>query len=322
MLFRHSSLPVLLAAVGGVLGAASHARLGARGEKPGLPFDPSTARACDYWYDNETGSLACSDIPDIFGLSLADFRALASLISTCFPSSGRPRSADKTHRQQNPIITATCGGFTKGKAYCVQGEPDAKTPQPSSTTPTTKTTTTTTKPTTSTTKPSTTTPKPSTTTAPQPTTTQPAGNGIETPSAVQPGMVSNCDAFVLVKPGDTCASLAKAAGITPSQFAAWNTGVGGEACRGMWADVYACVSVIGHTPTPVSPGNGVTTPEPVQAGMTTRCKAFHLMKANETCTDLAVRYGMTVEQIKAWNPAAGERCIGLWADAWVCVGVL
>jgi hypothetical protein len=79
----------------------------------------------------------------------------------------------------------------------------------------------------------------------------------------------------------------------------------------MWADVYACVLVVGHTPTPVAPGNKVMTPEPVQAGMTTRCKTFHLMKLQETRSDLAQRYGITMEEIKAWNPAAGSQCVGL-----------
>ncbi|KAK3348646.1 hypothetical protein B0T25DRAFT_457164 [Lasiosphaeria hispida] len=252
MLFQRSSL-ILLAAVNGVLGATPRG-IGRRGELPNLPYDPSTTTKCEYWYDNEAGSLTCNDLLETFGISLAEFRAL------------------------NPTITASCGGLNKGKAYC--------------------------------------------TTTASPTTTSPVGNGIATPTPTQSGMVSNCDAFYWVKQGDTCAAIAKANGITVTQFATWNTGVGGEKCAAMWANVYACVSIVGHTPTPTAPSNGITTPEPIQDGMTTSCKTFHFMQSGQTCTDLAKRYGISIDQIKAWNPAAGSQCTGLWANTYACVGVL
>lgn len=229
---------------------------------------------------------------------------------------------------QNPTITATCGGFTTGKAYCVLGEPDGKAPSstPSSTTtpstkPTTaKTTSSATKSTPITTsKPATTSIK---TTSTSKTATTSAGNGIPTPTPTHPGISPNCDAFVLVVQGDTCASIAKANGITLAQFVAWNTGVGGEQCLGMWANVYACVSILGHTPTPTNPGNGVTTPEPIQAGMTGSCKDFHFVQQGDTCAGLAGRYGVSVEDIVAWNPAVEAGCTGMWSGTWACVGIL
>ncbi|KAK0716038.1 hypothetical protein B0H67DRAFT_684121 [Lasiosphaeris hirsuta] len=293
MFFQRSSL-ILLVAVNGVLGATPPG-IGRRGGSPNLPYDPSTTTKCDYWYDNEAGSLTCNDLLETFGISLAEFRAL------------------------NPTITASCGGLNKGKSYCVLGEPDGKaTPSPSSTT----STTTTTAKASSTKSTSTSKPTTSKTTTASPTTTSPVGNGIATPTPTQPGIVSNCDAFYWVKQGDTCAAIAKANGITVTQFATWNTGVGGEKCAAMWANVYACVSIIGHTPTPTAPSNGITTPEPIQDGMTTSCKTFHFMQSGQTCTDLAKRYGISIDQIKAWNPAAGSQCTGLWANTYACVGVL
>ncbi|KAK1835027.1 hypothetical protein QBC39DRAFT_251447 [Podospora conica] len=164
---------------------------------------------------------------------------------------------------QNPSIATSCAGFESGKAYCVLGEPDGKaTPSPSSTTTATfKTSSTPTSTPTSAFK-STSVPtfksSSSKTTTISPTST--TGNGIPTPTPTQPGLVSNCDAFHLVKLGDTCATIPRANGITVAQFASWNAGVGGKSCPTMWADVYACASIVGHNSTLTAPRNGVSTP--------------------------------------------------------------
>ncbi|TPX06881.1 uncharacterized protein E0L32_002377 [Thyridium curvatum] len=65
---------------------------------------------------------------------------------------------------------------------------------------------------------------------------------VETPQPIQPGMVTNCKKFVLVKSGQTCEQVAKANGITLEQFTQWNTGVG-QGCNSLWANTYACVGV-------------------------------------------------------------------------------
>ena len=91
-------------------------------------------------------------------------------------------------------------------------------------------------------------------------------NGVPTPQPTHPGMVSNCNKFVKVNQGDTCDAVAFFNGpISTEWFRTWNTGVGGADCRGLRADTYACVGVIGGTPT--SPGNGIVTPSPAMPGM-------------------------------------------------------
>ena len=147
------------------------------------------------------------------------------------------------------------------------------------------------------------------------------GNGISTPSPIQPGMVSNCDAFYFVQSGDTCAAIASKFSITVGQFTTWNTGAG-PSCSGLWANVNACVSIVGHNPTPANPGNGVQTPSPIQNGMTNSCKRFHLVKSGDTCATIAKQYSISTNSFSAWNPAAGSNCQGLWANTYACVGVL
>ncbi|KAK8028333.1 LysM domain-containing protein [Apiospora marii] len=159
-------------------------------------------------------------------------------------------------------------------------------------------------------------------TAPPPTTTTTdPGNGIATPTPTQPGMVNNCDEFYLVKAGDTCASIASSSRISMGQLVDWNPAVG-NGCNGLWLDAYVCISIIGHTPTPVQPGNGVTTPAPIQSGMTGNCKSFHFVQSGDTCASITSRYGIPLSSFVSWNPAVGSSCTGMWADTYACVAVL
>lgn len=65
------------------------------------------------------------------------------------------------------------------------------------------------------------------------TTSSLVGSGIATPVPTQPGIASDCDSFYLVKSRDRCATIIMSIGITMSQFAAWDAGVGGENCTTM-----------------------------------------------------------------------------------------
>jgi hypothetical protein len=159
---------------------------------------------------------------------------------------------------------------------------------------------------------------PTTTTAAPPTTTTKPSNGITTPTPTQPDIVDNCDAFYLVAAGEGCSVIASKNGITLNQFVAWNRGAGGTSCTGLWANAYACVSVVGHMPTPPS---SVQTPTPIQDGMVSTCKTFHFVLENQTCAAIAAQYKISVSDFVKWNPAVGSNCQGLWAKTYACVGL-
>lgn len=94
--------------------------------------------------------------------------------------------------------------------------------------------------------------------------------GIKTPDSIQPGIVSNCNGFHLVEKNEGCAIIASTYGITLVQFTKWNPQTG-SSYSGLWADTYACVSIIGHDAMPTepktSPTNGISTPSPIQNSM-------------------------------------------------------
>ncbi|RBR01903.1 hypothetical protein FVER53263_20903 [Fusarium verticillioides] len=212
----------------------------------------------------------------------------------------------KQFRRWNPSVSDSCKGLTIGKSYCVEAafEPEPE-PEPSS-------------------KPE---PKPKTTKKPEPSPTK-AANGIETPSNIQPGIVSNCDDFYLVKQGDGCAAIASKHGITLSQFITWNSKVGPN-CSGLWADSYACISVIGHSPAPAKPTttkatatNGVETPSPLQEGVAKNCNKFHLVKTTTSCKSIEDYYHLPLSYFYKWNPSVGTDCRSLIAGYHVCVSVV
>ncbi|KAL5610165.1 hypothetical protein FOVSG1_004846 [Fusarium oxysporum f. sp. vasinfectum] len=197
----------------------------------------------------------------------------------------------------NPSIKDDCQGMSLGRSYCVEaaGEHEPE-PKPES-------------------KPSTT--KPNS----KPSSTMPS-NGVKTPEALQPGIVSNCDKFYMVKTGEGCATVASKNGITLAEFYQWNTKVG-SACTGLYADAYACVSVIGHSAaTPVQtskPSIGIETPSPIQDGLTKDCEKFHFVKTTTTCASIEEYYKLPIATFKSWNPAVGNNCQSLLANYWVCV---
>ncbi|KAH7159574.1 hypothetical protein B0J13DRAFT_642947 [Dactylonectria estremocensis] len=251
-----------------------------RGSTPSMPISPGTTENCVSWYDND-GAVDCDMISWSWGIELEDFL------------------------QWNPSITADCGNFQQDYSYCIEVS-DVTTSATSAKPTTSHASTTTTK--TSATK----------TTTTGTTTTTKAGNGVETPTPIQPGMVTNCNKFYFVQTGDTCDTLVKKYGISQAQLSTWNPKVG-STCTGLWAATYACVGIIGGTPT--TPDDGTATPSPIQAGMVKNCNKFHLVKTTTTCTSIEAYYTLPFATFYKWNPAIGSNCQSLLANYYVCVSV-
>ncbi|KFX87782.1 hypothetical protein O988_09292 [Pseudogymnoascus sp. VKM F-3808] len=265
-----------------VIGGAGN--LARRDTTPGFELDPLTTEYCIYYWDT-AGDFTCDELVEVWGLTMADFT------------------------RWNPSITPKCGNFkASGRSYCVavEGEPlpTYSTTSTSTITPTT-TTAITSPPITKTT---------ATTTA----TTTP-GNGIQTPTPYQAGISSSCNRFHFVEANEQCGNIAAAAGISLTDFYSWNSGVG-SACGSLWQGYYVYTGIIGSTPT--NPGNGVTTPLPIQPGMTTSCNKFRFVKTGDQCGDIAAAAGISLADFYAWNPSVGTGCSSLFAESYVCIGLL
>ncbi|ODA80984.1 hypothetical protein RJ55_03944 [Drechmeria coniospora] len=281
----HIVIPLALASIARPAPGTLQSRAG---DKPGLPHDQRTTPHCSFWLDYN-GSQTCAAICDVYGCSVDAFL------------------------RWNPSVGSGCTNLLAGKSYCVEAmeEPTVTSKVPSDPSNVGN-------------------PHPESPAVPivETTTTTEPPNGIKTPSPLQPGVVGNCDKFAWVNGGDTCKSIAVKYNIPLREFLLWNSQEG-EACSGLWAGTYACVSVIGYTPTPVvnapvvgAPGNGIQTPTPTQPGMVSNCNRFRYVKPDENCIDIASNAGISFDDLARWNPSIGAACEGLWAKAYVCVGVL
>ncbi|KAI0141570.1 carbohydrate-binding module family 50 protein [Xylariaceae sp. FL1272] len=160
-------------------------------------------------------------------------------------------------------------------------------------------------------------------------TTTTTGNGISTPMPVQTGIASNCNRFYLVKEGDACGDIADTYGITLQTFYTWNPAVG-STCKTLLAGDYVCVGTLSSTvtttttskPTTTTPGNGISTPTPVQTGIVGNCNRFYLVQEGDVCDDIVATYGIPLANFYTWNPAVGSTCKSLLAGDYVCVGVI
>jgi hypothetical protein len=138
-------------------------------------------------------------------------------------------------------------------------------------------------------------------------------------------MVSNCNKFYFVKKDEYCEQVIAANGVTLAQLQQWNPSAGAN-CGGLWAETYACVNVIGRTPSsptpsPTKPANGVQTPSPTQPGMVTNCKKFDYVKKDEYCDLIVRRNDISLASFVSWNSGVGSDCRIMWAETYVCVGV-
>jgi hypothetical protein len=124
-------------------------------------------------------------------------------------------------------------------------------------------------------------------------------------------MISNCNKFAYVNPGDTCDNVAFWNGIGGQWVKLWH-GIE-EACLSIQAKTYVCVGVIS--------GNGIATPTPAHPGMVNNCKKFAYVNPGDTCDGIGFWNGIGGQWVKLWNRIE-EACLSIRAKTYVCVGVI
>ncbi|KAB2576002.1 LysM domain-containing protein [Lasiodiplodia theobromae] len=152
-----------------------------------------------------------------------------------------------------------------------------------------------------------------------------------TSGVTQTGITSTCNAYVLYTSDEQgyCADIASTAGISLSDFLAWNPAVG-EACDGLWPGYAYCVGVSGGSssttaapttttmaPTttttaaaPTTTATGVTPPGPTQEGIAAGCTKYVLQQDGVYCYDMALAAGIELDELYALNPALGGDSLG------------
>ncbi|PHH89144.1 hypothetical protein CDD83_6595 [Cordyceps sp. RAO-2017] len=81
-------------------------------------------------------------------------------------------------------------------------------------------------------------------------------------------------------------------------------------------------STTSATPPSRTGSNGEPTPLPIQAGMTSACGGFYLVKPGDGCYDIASANEIALADLYSWNPALKGDCSGLYYGYYICIGLL
>lgn len=69
-------------------------------------------------------------------------------------------------------------------------------------------------------------------------------------------------------------------------------------------------------------GDGLSTPSPIQTGMTNICYSYHLVESGDTCAAITSDAGIALTDFYSWNPAVGTDCANLDIGDYVCIKIL
>ncbi|KGO65557.1 Peptidoglycan-binding Lysin subgroup [Penicillium italicum] len=123
-----------------------------------------------------------------------------------------------------------------------------------------------------------------------------------------------------------CADVPFQWGISMEDFLLWNPSITADCGNYLTGQSYCVEAPTATTPGTKEPAltssNGVETPQPTQPGMVDDCDSFYLTKAGDSSTTIASKHGISKQQFLNWNPSVGSDSTGLWADTYVCVGLI
>jgi LysM repeat protein len=148
-----------------------------------------------------------------------------------------------------------------------------------------------------------------------------------TPAAQTPaGTIANCGLYYTVQPNDECNTVAIRFGITFQQLRDMNPSLDAT-CSNLYLDESYCVALVDGTTVTASPTTSgpptsatfVPPPGPTQPGATTECTQWYTAVAGDYCYLIEQEFGITFEQMRAWNPYLDENCSNLWPDYSYCV---
>ena len=155
--------------------------------------------------------------------------------------------------------------------------------------------------------------------------TDPASMFLPVPTDATANATNQCLDWYQSQEGDTCDIICQMADVPYSSLYSWNPALG-ENCENLWLETDYCVAGPGWstvyygmdttTPAPSSTSasatatvtrSAVTPPAPTQSGAAPDCEAWYVAVDGDNCQLIVDRYGITLSQFYAWNPAVGSK---------------
>ncbi|KAL4924816.1 uncharacterized protein BDV17DRAFT_273616 [Aspergillus undulatus] len=144
---------------------------------------------------------------------------------------------------------------------------------------------------------------------------------VEPPGPVPRGTTPNCGEYYQVKRGDYCDSIADRFSIGLELFEAINPAINDE-CTNLVPGLYYCVSPTrdwNATVTTTLTSTYATAPAPTTSGTTDECYEWYIARTGDTCDRISSLYGITLREIRLWNPSLNEECTNMRTGRAYCV---
>jgi len=167
-----------------------------------------------------------------------------------------------------------------------------------------------------------------------------------------PGTIANCGHYYDVVSGDYCQMIAMNFSVTFDVLRDMNPQLDAD-CLNLWANASYCVATVrGSTLTPITfsstsvpsasttnppPSSSVelsssvemsstatakvtaAPPAPTQSGASNACYQWYTAVSGDYCYLVYTKFGITFDQLRAWNTVLDENCSNMWPDYAYCV---
>ncbi|TPX08542.1 uncharacterized protein E0L32_010029 [Thyridium curvatum] len=139
------------------------------------------------------------------------------------------------------------------------------------------------------------------------------------PGPVPHGTTAQCGKYYGVKTGDYCQLIAINNTISVDLFEAINPSID-TGCTNLVPGFYYCVfPVLGWNETTSTTSTYVTPPAPTPSGTTGNCYEWHIVVSGDDCSKIEAEYGVSIDQLRQWNPQLKSDCSNLLLDDAYCV---
>ncbi|XWW92082.1 hypothetical protein V2A60_000004 [Cordyceps javanica] len=142
---------------------------------------------------------------------------------------------------------------------------------------------------------------------------------VHAPGPIPSGTTKQCGRYYEVKTGDYCQLIALNNTITVTLFGSINPSIN-SGCTNLIPGFFYCVfPALGWNDTKITTSSYVTPPAPTPSGSTSNCYEWHVVVSGDDCSKIGTEYGLTLDQLRQWNPQLKADCSNLLLDDAYCV---
>ncbi|KAL3471153.1 hypothetical protein BJX99DRAFT_32306 [Aspergillus californicus] len=141
------------------------------------------------------------------------------------------------------------------------------------------------------------------------------------PGPLPHGTTQKCGEFYQVQSGDFCELITDKFSIEPDLFQAINPSINPD-CTNLVPGLFYCVFPTqdwNSTTTTTAGSTYLTAPAPTPSGTTNHCYEWYVVRSGDSCLRISSEYGITVDDMRLWNPSLRDDCSNLRPGHAYCI---